>query len=187
MKTLFTFLLLSTLTCSAQWGLYQVHYSPDQDWSTFRWEVEWNGEIIARGGVGAPFGYTHNQFQNNQTKRFLAPNECVMFKVYDPDCDGFTLGINNNVANIVSFSRVLQNGALQQIDIDGNYANLGNWTTPVQCVYSFTLDLSQVNGGACTPVNSHCDCPADLNGDGLVGNADLLIFQQLFGTNCNTK
>ena len=29
------------------------------------------------------------------------------------------------------------------------------------------------------------NCPAHLNGDGIVGNADLLIFQQLFGTTCN--
>lgn len=33
--------------------------------------------------------------------------------------------------------------------------------------------------------NCPIQCPGDLNGDGLVGSADLLIFQQLFGTTCN--
>lgn len=184
MKTILTLILLVAFNCSAQWGLYQVHYSPDQDWSTFRWEVIYEGNVIAAGGVNSAFGYSHNQFQNNQTKRFFAPNECVTFRVYDPDCDGFSLGINNNIANIVGFTRVLNNGTFQQITIDGNYVNLGQWTTPIQCVYNFNLNLAQPNGGPCIPMNSPCNCPADLNGDGMVGNADLLIFQQLFGTVC---
>lgn len=53
MKTVLSIILLAlSLSAPAQWGLYQLHYSPDQDWAEFRWEVVYEGEIIASGGTG---------------------------------------------------------------------------------------------------------------------------------------
>ena len=54
------------------------------------------------------------------------------------------------------------------------------------CTYANATNYNadaQVDDGSCT-FSVNCDCPADLNADGLISVSDLILFINVFGTNC---
>ena len=62
-------------------------------------------------------------------------------------------------------------------------------TAPVQgCTYVDAENydaMANVDDGSCTGFGGGNDCPADLNQDGQIGAADLLVFLGVFGTLCD--